>query len=311
MQFWSQLISLHPVVLQEEEEDGVGDKVASAGPAGAKNKVTQIQGAVQAELRAHQLPEEQMADDVEASVPCSTPEVTDLKQRLLPVLREINAKILTQKRGRGDRFFVQGLYNGPGLLDDEDGNVCDNENIAVIFEPHVSTQSEASTDLDDPVAEATDVQASTNLELFYGNIQEMTAKRCGKQRTVHRVHLQERTARVRCKWYQPLLKRGKHAMYHGKYAFVLSVVEREGFNERVNCDAMLSAVRMIPDEQHGCFLLVDADRVWAEEELARTVEHNARLAAAPNEAARKQIGPYKKNVRPDHDALKSQLLFHE
>lgn len=254
-------------------------------PAKKSSRVSQIQGTVAAQLEAHQSEEDRMLESVEAAIPCSTP-ITDLRLRLLAVVCEINSTICTQKRGRDGRFFVQGLYNGPGLLDDEGGNVCVNEDAAVVFEPTVSEDERSDS--------------STNLKLLYGNIQEMTAKGCGKVCTVQKLHLQEGTAAVWCKWYKPVMVCGKHA-------FTLSVIEQEGFNDTVSCEAMLTAVRMLPDEQHGCLLLVD---MWVAEEVTRTVAHK-RLAAAQDEHERRQIGVYKKPIRRNHDQVKSQMLFHD
>ncbi len=82
---------------------------------------------------------------MEAAILCSTPTNTYLRLRLLPHLRLIKAKVLSQNRGRGNCFCLQGLYNGPGLCNNEDGNVCVIENMAVLFELHVAEDANSQT----------------------------------------------------------------------------------------------------------------------------------------------------------------------
>ena len=126
-------------LLQEDEdmEDVEADETEAgeSSKAAVRDKVPQIQTVVQAELKSHKMHEQdvdELAEDIQSALPCSTPSLTDL---LLNILRDINANIHTQRTGRDTRFLVQGLYNGPGLRDDEDGNVCVGDDVAVLFLP--------------------------------------------------------------------------------------------------------------------------------------------------------------------------------
>ena len=191
-----------------------------------------MQGTLQVKLQAHRLTEEQEVEIVEGFecvVPCSTPSLTDLKQKVLQVMRDINGEIRTQGRDRDRRFFVIGLYNGPGVRDEAVGNICIENDIAVYF------------DLD-------------------GN-QGSTAFRSRKQRTVQKVHISEETGKVVCKWYEPVLnEQEQHVRYNSKLAYNLSVKEVEGFNITAGCESILSAVKMIPDAMHNCCWLCEDDR---------------------------------------------------
>ena len=222
-----------------------------------------------------------MAEEFASAMPCSEPGLTDLKRKLLRVISEINGEIRTQGKGRDTRFFVKGLYHGPGVLDDEVGNICLEDNIAVLFQ------------LDDKPDGAWTVN--------YGNVQGITAFRNHAQRPVKSVHLQEETGTVSCKWFKPVMKNGKHVSLQGKLAFQLLVNEPEGYNskEAPRCPHILSAVRMIPDSDNKCMLLVEEDRLWVEKELKALLAHNKKYAKAKKKA------PWPKPIRPNHDALKA------
>ena len=105
------------------------------------------------------------------------------------------------------RFFIQGLINGPGLKDNEDGNICDGNNVAVIY---LREGSNASA----PV-----------YDLWYGNVKTLTAMVSNVRRTVHKVHMLDASGQARIKWYDNIQNAsGSHKQYHGKLAFTLSVV---------------------------------------------------------------------------------------
>ena len=205
---------------------------------------------------------------------------------------EINGDIRTQKRGRDTRFFVQGLYNGPGLKDDEDGNICDNDNVAAIYERHDKTK------------------ASPMYDIWYGNVHSITCL-VNKQRcTVHKVHLHDASGEITLKWYRPVLTpAGRHHKHHNKQAFALPVTEEEGFNKTVNRVQLVSAVGMILDEAHSCYLLVAPDQQFVKEQLKNFAAHHKRLAAAKNKAQRSMIGEYMKPIRPNHHGVKQKVLF--
>ncbi len=204
----------------------------------------------------------------------------------------INGNIRTQKRERSTRFFVQGLINGLGLKHNEDGNICDRDNVAVIY---LREGSNASA----PV-----------YDLWYGNIQTLTAMVSNVRRTVHKVHMLDASGQARIKWYDNIQNASdSHKQYHGKLAFTLSVIEKEGLNKTVDCAQIVLAVRMVLDELNDCYLLIAADCKFVEEQQKKITAHNKKLANAKNEEERQRIGPHQKAIRPHHDALKERLLF--
>ena len=93
------------------------------------------------------------------------------------------------------------------------------------------------------------------------------------------MQLTEETAVVVCKWYRPLLS-AKANTYNIKHAYYMTVDEPKGFKDTPGCDAILTAVKMVHDVQHDCFLLLEADRAWAEQELKRNIDHNKKFAMA-------------------------------
>lgn len=121
--------------------------------------------------------------------------------------------------------------------------------------------------------------------------------------------MSDESGKLVCKWYEPVLSRQNgHVRYNGKYAFTLSVKEKEGYNHAPQCESTLSAVRMIPHMVHSCFLLWEDDRLWAEEELGRIQAHNKKLHQAKSDKARAKMGKYMQNIRPGHDALKANKM---
>ena len=93
--------------------------------------------------------------------------------------------------------------------------------------------------------------------------------------------------------------------HHGKFAYTLPMREEEDSNETVDNGSLVTAVRMVPDENRACLLLADVDRVWAEGgELAR---HNTSRKLPLFKPRRpEKTGTYIKDVRPGHDA---QVMF--
>ncbi|KAL0023827.1 hypothetical protein WJX77_009236 [Trebouxia sp. C0004] len=108
------------------------------------------------------------------------------------------------------------LINGLGLKDNEDGNICDGDNVAVIY-----------------LREASNASAPV-YDLWYGNVQTLTAMVSNVRRTVHKVHMLDASGQARIKWYDNIQNAsGGHKQYHGKLAFTLSVIEKEGLNKQL------------------------------------------------------------------------------
>lgn len=119
------------------------------------------------------------------------------------------------RRGRGAHaFFVQGLINGVGLKDNEDGNICDGDNVTVIY-----------------LREGSNASAPVYV-LWYSNIQTLRAMVSNVSRTVH---ILVTSGQVRIKWFDNILNAsGGRKQYHSKLAFTLSVIEKEGSNKTVD-----------------------------------------------------------------------------
>ena len=226
--------------IQEDEEEETDSAAAQTSTA---DKTQHMRARVHAEIKAlaavetgsfaaagpsaeaGPVAEEELAEEMQAATPCAKALQTDLKRKMLSICKEINSSIRTQRSDRDTRFFVQGLYNGPGVKDEEDGNVAVGDDIAVGFEPFVQGAKAGQPRID--------------LQLWFAEVQAMMAHRSGKLRTVHKLHLTEAPAEVRCKWYEPLMSRNKHVQYSGHYAYVLSVSEQYGFNDKL-CHCTLS-----------------------------------------------------------------------
>lgn len=106
-------------------------------PLADSGTVKHMQNALQLKLQANGLTKEQeceLVQDFESAVPCSTQSLTDLKEKVLPALYVINGEVRTQARDRDRRFFVHGLYEGSGVREEEDGNVCIEDDVAVMYE---------------------------------------------------------------------------------------------------------------------------------------------------------------------------------
>ncbi|DBA97151.1 TPA: hypothetical protein ACH3X1_014917 [Trebouxia sp. C0004] len=71
-------------------------------------------------------------------------------------------------------------------------------------------------------------------DLWYGNVQTLTAMVSNVRRTVHKVHMLDASGQARIKWYDNIQNAsGGHKQYHGKLAFTLSVIEKEGLNKQL------------------------------------------------------------------------------
>ncbi len=146
-------------------------------------------------------------------------------------------------------------------------------------------------------------------DLWYGNVQTLTAMVSNVRRTVHTVHILDASGQARIKWYDNVQNAsGGHKQYHGKLAFTLSVIEKEGLNKTVDCAQIVSAVRMVLDEPNDCYLLIASDRKFVEEQQKKITAHNKKLANAKNEGEHQHIGPHQKAIRPNHDSLKQRLF---
>lgn len=87
-------------LLQEDEdmEDVEADETEAgeSSKAAVRDKVPQVQTVVQAELKSHKMHEQdvdELAEDIQSALPCSTPSLTDLERMLLNFVRDINAKV--------------------------------------------------------------------------------------------------------------------------------------------------------------------------------------------------------------------------
>ena len=90
--------------------------------------------------------------------------------------------------------------------------------------------------------------------------------------------------------------------YGGKKAYHLKLDNATGFNDVLEFETILTAVRMTLDEVHDCWLLDSEDFQYAERQKERGAEHLNGTAAA-----RKKEGPWQQDIRLGHDKRKTKL----
>ena len=98
-----------------------------------------------------------------------------------------------------------------------------------------------------------------------------------------------------------------HVSYNGKKAYHLRIDNPTGFNnfnDKVEFGTILTVVRMTLDTAHDRWLLDNVDFDYAERQRA-TWDHYHNVV----EAGRKRKGPFEKNVRKDHDKLKTKVSY--
>lgn len=176
----------------------------------------------------------------------------------------------------------------------EDGYISDDDNVAVLY---------------DMTPKGPKKQRSV-YEVFFGNLAKVTYEKGGKQVPGPRAHLLETSGEAVCKWFDPIMELNTnrspmHVSYNGKKAYHLRIDNPTGFNDKVEFGTILTVVRMTLDTAHDCWLLDNADFDYAERQRARWDQyHNA------TEAAHKRKGPFQKDVRKDHDKLKTKVSDH-
>lgn len=208
------------------------------------------------------------------------------------VLQGVNAEIWNARTNRDDRFFLQGLYDGSLVSNHEDGHICDGDTITVLFER-------------DPVAGRRPAKCKRVAHVYYGHVQTISWYVNRKDRTVHRVHLEEANASLVCKWYVKYLRQDdSHVLIDGKLAYALHVHEAEGVNNKVDMPNVLSAVRMRFCPEEKCCLLHPEDQQYVEKQRQRFTAY-LNLTGAQ----KKKRGEFVKDPRPNHDKLKSQVDF--
>ena len=128
-------------------------------------------------------------------------------------------------------------------------------------------------------------------EVFYGNVTKVTYDKAGKRVPGVRAHLLEASGEVVCKWFDPVLRADgiTHISYGGKKAYHLRLDNATGFNDVLEFETILTAVRMTLDEAHDCWRLDSKDFEYAECQKDRWAKYHNRTAAA-----RKNVGPWER-----------------
>ena len=138
--------------------------------------------------------------------------------------------------------------------------------------------------------------------VYYGNVGKVTYDRIGKRVPGPRAHLNEKSGEAVCKWFEEKVdSKEKPVLINGQRAYHLALNNASGYNEKVEFENT-TGVRMTLDASHDCWLLNGHDYEYAERQMQRWSKYYNDTAAY-----RKGIGEWKKDVRTDHDRLKTKV----
>ena len=215
-----------------------------------------------------------------------TPE-SQLASHMREYFGQENKSMTKAGQGRVDRF------RGPRKLDEckadaDDGYISEDDCVAVLYDMTPKGPK----------------KQSLVYKVFYGNVTKVTYDKAGKRVPGVRAHLLEASGEAVCKWFDPVLRDDgiTHKPYGGKKAYHLKVDNATGFNDVLEFETILTAVRMTLDKAHDCWLLDSEDFEYAECQKDRWAKYHNGTAAA-----RKKVGPWKKDIRLGHDKRKTKL----
>ena len=94
----------------------------------------------------------------------------------------------------------------------------------------------------------------------------------------------------------------QHVEIYGHIAYHLALNNRDGYTAKVIFPKILTGVRMKLHPQRDCWLLNSEDYAYVEKQMQRWSKYHNGTAAE-----RKKEGEWKKDVRKDHDRLKTKV----